>query len=217
MNASVRQARSEDLESIVNVHMRAFRGFFLTMLGHRFLFELYRGFLCIRDGRLLVAEIDGVIAGFVAGTFDPKSFFRTLLVTRWFIFGWAAFGAALSRPKTVFPRLLGALWYRGEQPARDLVGALISAIAVDPRLGAAGIGTTLIRAFCDEAMRHGLDYVYLTTDRDGNESTNAFYRRNGFEIESQLQRADGRIMARYIRRLRFHTDECSESRTRLSE
>lgn len=201
MNIKIRPARREDLDSIIDVHLRAFQGFFLTMLGDRFLSELYQGFLTIRDGRLLVADVDGRIVGFVAGTFAPDKFFRTLLSTRWFGFGWAAVGAVLRRPHAVIPRLLSAVWYRGEPPSRLTAAGLLSSIAVDPRLSGLGIGTLLITAYCEEALKQGLAFVYLMTDRDRNEPTNLFYQRHGFEVESQVERRNGRVMIRYVRAL----------------
>jgi GNAT superfamily N-acetyltransferase len=181
--------------------MRAFRGFFLTTLGRRFLLELHHGFLRLPDGRLFVAEGDGSIAGFAAGTLAPDRFFRTLLVSRWFAFGWAAAGALIRHPLAVLPRLLAAVRYRGEPPARLTPAGLLSAIAVDPPLSGMGIGGMLISAYCEEAAQHGLRFVYLTTDRDDNESSNLFYQRHGFEAESQIRQRDGRIMMRYVRAL----------------
>jgi ribosomal protein S18 acetylase RimI-like enzyme len=204
MNIMVRPARAEDLDTIVDVHVRAFRGFFLTTLGRRFLSELYRGFLESVDGRLLVAEIDGGIAGFAAGTLAPDRFFRTLLFSRWFAFAWAAADAAIRRPQLVLPRLLAAVRYRGEPPARLTAAGLLSAIAVDPHLSGMGIGGKLISAYCEEASRRGLRFVYLTTDRDDNESSNLFYRRHGFQTESQIRRPNGRTMLRYVRALEHH-------------
>ena len=204
MKATVRPARAEDLDAIVAIHIRAFPGFFLTSLGRRFLFELYSGFLRSSAGRILVAETDGSITGFTAGTFTPDRFFRTLLVSRWFAFAWAAAGALLRNPLSVLPRLLAAVRYRGEPPVRLTAAALLSAIAVEPRLSGKGTGGMLISAYCEEAARHGLRFVYLTTDRDDNESSNLFYLRHGFEEESQIHRRNGRIMVRYVRPLTPH-------------
>jgi ribosomal protein S18 acetylase RimI-like enzyme len=201
MSLNVRPASAEDLAAIVGVHTRAFRGFFLTTLGPRFLFELYQGFLKSLDGRLLVAEDDEGIAGFTAGTFVPDRFFRTLLVSRWFAFAWAAARAVIQHPLVVLPRLLAAVHYRGEPPVQLPAAGLLSAIAVEPRLSGMGIGGMLVSAYCDEAWRHGLRFVYLTTDRDDNESSNLFYQRCGFKAESQIRRRNGRIMVRYTRAL----------------
>jgi ribosomal protein S18 acetylase RimI-like enzyme len=201
MNVIIRRAALQDLDPIVGIHTRAFRGFFLTTLKPRFLSELYRGFLERSDGHVIVADADGSIAGFAAGTFVPDRFFRTLLSTRWFAFGRAALGSAIQRPHLVLPRLLAALRYTGDAPKRLTAAGLLSAIAVEPMLSGQGIGGMLISAYCEEASRQGLRVVYLTTDRDGNEASHHFYRRHGFEAESQIRRRNGRIMIRYVRAL----------------
>lgn len=201
VNVNVRLGCEADLDTIVAIHMRAFPGSFLTRLGHPFLSEMYQWFLKRAEGRLLVAEVDGTIAGFVAGALCPESFFRKLLLTRWFAFAWASAGAALRQPQTVIPRLLSALQYRGERPPRMIRAALLSSIAVEPHASGLGIGTSLITAYCEEASQRGLRYVYLTTDRDANESANNFYLRHGFIVESEIRRYSGRFMIRYVRPL----------------
>jgi len=198
VSCAVRPARAADLPAIVAVHQRAFPGFFLTMLGPRFLAELYQGFLQRRSGRLLVADMEGYVAGFAAGTLSPDGFFRELLTARWLAFGWAALGAAVARPWTVVPRLLAAIRYRGDRPSRLPQAALLSSIAVDPSAARAGVGGTLLTAYCEEAWKEGLRYVYLVTDRDANEPVNRFYTRHGFAVESELRRQDGRMMVRYV-------------------
>lgn len=201
MKVNVRPALTEDLDAIASLHMRVFRGFFLPTLGHRFLLELYRGFLRCAEARLLVAEVHGSVAGFVAGAFAPDEFFRNLLLTRWLPLGWAAMGAAMQRPCVVIPRLLAALRFRGERPSRLTAAALLSAIAVDPRMSKLGIGAMLLTAYCDEASKRGVRYVYLTTDRDANDPANRFYVRHSFTVESEIQRRNGRVMIRYVRTL----------------
>jgi ribosomal protein S18 acetylase RimI-like enzyme len=217
MNVNIRPACGEDLDAIVGVHLRAFEGFPLTTLGPRFISELYQGFLTIGDGRLLVAEVNGKIVGVVAGTFAPDRFFRRLMAARWFRFGLAAIGAVTRRPRVVLPRLVAAIRYRGDPPSGLTAAGLLSSIAVDPQFSGLGIGTMLITAYCDEALKQGLRFVYLTTDRDGNESTNFFYRRHGFKVESQLRRPNGRVLIRYVRTLDCRSIRSSSCCDSLSE
>jgi len=199
VSTRVRPARADDIESIVALHTHAFPGFFLTTLGRRFLFELYRGFLQAPSGRLFVADVDGEIIGFAAGTLAPEQFFRNLVLARWFAFAWAALRAATRHPHAVIPRLVAALGYRGERPRRLSGAALLSSIAVDPRTTRAGIGSVLLTAYCEEVWKQHLQYVYLMTDRDVNEPANRFYLRHGFTVESEIRRRNGRIMVRYVR------------------
>jgi len=195
---TIRVARRDDLDAIVDLHMRAFPGFFLTTLGRRFLSEVYRGFLRHADALVLVAERNGAVAGFVAGTLAPERFFRTLVRARWFAFGCAAIGAALRRPNAVIPRLLSGLYYRGERPSRLPEAALLSSIAVEPNSSRSGIGATLLTAYCEQARMHGVRHVYLTTDQNSNDAAIRFYSRHGFNQESEIRRSNGRKMIRYV-------------------
>jgi ribosomal protein S18 acetylase RimI-like enzyme len=198
VNVSVRPARADDIERVVALHLRAFPGFFLTSLGRRFLSELYQAFSQQPAGRLLVAEVNGTVAGFAAGTLTPDRFFRDLLLTRSVAFCSAALSAAIRRPRSVVPRLLSALRYRGEGPPGIPRAALLSSIAVDPSVSRSGVGTMLLAAYCEEARKHGMRHVYLTTDRDRNEPVNRFYVRHGFIVESEIRRRDRRMMIRYV-------------------
>src|SRR5690606_7881749 len=74
---AIRPARPEDLGAIARLHVAAFPGAFLSLLGERFLRRYYRLVLESLHGRLLVAADDGAaepLAGFVAGTLDPAAF-----------------------------------------------------------------------------------------------------------------------------------------------
>jgi ribosomal protein S18 acetylase RimI-like enzyme len=107
----------------------------------------------------------------------------------------------MQRPRTVIPRLLSAVHYRRERPPRLAGAALLSSIAADPHASGAGIGATLLNAYCEEARKEGLRYVYLTTDRNANEPVKRFYERHGFKAEEEIQRPNGRVMVRYVRDL----------------
>jgi len=200
--STVRKATLADLPSIVTLHKIAFRGFFLTILGGTFLRELYRGFIVETDGVCWVAESElrdekVETVGFVAGTRCPNRFFRELLFKRGFRFALAALPGVAGHPLKVLPRVLSALWYRGDKPSAAPDGALLSSLGVNPSAGRRGIGKTLVNAFCEEAAALGAPAVYLTTDRDDNEAVNAFYRQLGFRIVATAIRR-GRTMNTYL-------------------
>lgn len=196
----VRDASVADLEQIVSAHARAFPGYFLTRLGPRFLSLMYRGFIDARDGIMLVAEDDGRIDGFVAGTTSPASFFRGLL--RHSLLFLVASSSALARePMLVTRRLMGAIAFRGEAPPALNDAALLSSIGVPPEASGRGTGRTLLEQFCARARLAGCRHVYLTTDRDGNPAVSRFYESFGFTLESMFRRPQNRWMKRYVLRL----------------
>jgi len=187
----------DDVDMVVKLHLRAFPDFFLSFLGPRFLREFYLAFLMDPVGMAFVArsEHDEVV-GVIVGPLDPRGFFGRLLRRRWWAFALAS-AAALLRKPAIAPRLIRALGYRGEAPT-DARRALLSSIAVDPSSQGAGIGRRLVECWLAEAKRRGAIGCCLTTDAQGNEAVNTFYRRVGWKLESTYTTPQGRIMDRYI-------------------
>ena len=184
-----------EARKVVAVHLRSFPGFFLTQLGPRFLVCLYEEILRDPTGIALVYKEQGLVRGFVAGTSEPKGFYRRLLARRWYRFALASVVPVLKRPAIV-PRLLRAFGRASEESGGRWSGLLMS-IAVDPKAQAAGIGTSLVHAFLAECRARGLESVHLTTDRSGNDCVNRFYLRLGFTIARVITTPQGRVMNEY--------------------
>jgi len=195
----VRPGGYSDLVQTVQVHKVAFPASFLTILGDRFLYELYLGFLRDESSIYLVAEEKGRQLGLVVGTTEPHGFFKRLLVRRWSAFLCAGFAALLRNPVRVAQRFLFALVYRGETPPGLDGATLLSSIAVAPAYGGRGFGAVLVDGFCAEAASRGSRSVYLLTDSGGNDRVNHFYVKCGFCLDSRIERQEQRIMNRYIR------------------
>ncbi len=189
---------NSDVVSVVNLHVRAFPGFFLSFLGPRFLKEFYRSFVFDSNGVALVAEESGTgrILGVVAGPVVPGGYFRRLLIRRWWAFCLASVGAVLCNP-LITPRLFRALFYRGEPPM-DKPRALLSSIAVAPEEQKRGIGQMLVKVWVDEVRKHGAAGCYLTTDAENNDAINGFYEGCGWKQLETFKTPEGRRMNRYV-------------------
>jgi GNAT superfamily N-acetyltransferase len=199
---NVAAATERDVPGIVAVHRDAFRDFFLTTLGERFLRRFYGAMVREPSALNFVGTVNGSLAGFVVGTTQPPRFFRKLLVRQGLGFCADALGAFVRRPWFVGRRLLRGLTYRGEAPQMRADAALVSSIAVLPVASGTGLGAALLNAFCDAAAQRGASSVYLLTDRDDNSGVNRFYLKAGFVLEAELTRSGKRSMNRYIRDLR---------------
>jgi len=128
----IRSAKEKDIEQIVSVHMRAFEGFFLTLMGREFLEELYRSFAVEEDGTCIVAVAQDRVVGFAAGTLYPERFFRKLRRKHWHTFLLRSLRVLFRRPFRTTRKLISALSYKGDQPRSHKEAALLSSIAVDP-------------------------------------------------------------------------------------
>jgi ribosomal protein S18 acetylase RimI-like enzyme len=195
----VRPGGADDLSQTVEVHKLAFPSSFLTILGDRFLYELYLGFLHDESSIYLIAEEKGQQFGLIVGTTDPRDFFKRLLASHWVAFLCAGFTGLLRNPVRVGKRFLFALGYRGETPRGLDAATLLSSVGVAPACSGRGFGALLVERFCQEAASRGSPLVYLLTDSGGNDAANRFYVKCGFSLDSRVERQERRIMNRYVR------------------
>ena len=83
---NIRRATLNDVDTIVKIHLDAFKGFFLTSLGSQFLKFYYSCFIKSSETVTMVAEEDGVIYGFSASTKACKGFNNRLIKSNLFAF-----------------------------------------------------------------------------------------------------------------------------------
>lgn len=198
----VRQAAENDIEAIVNIHISAFQGFFLTLLGPRFLKSLYMAFLKREYGILRVAiTAEGEVMGFAAGTVLPQSFFSQLRKEQWLSFFFKALPSLLKKPTIVVKKLYFALFYKGDEPASLSNVSLLSSIAVSPDMAGQSVGRLLITDFEAQVKRAGSRALYLTTDKVSNDKVVFFYERAGYQVECEFKQPSGREMLRLIKYL----------------
>lgn len=198
----IRDAFQEDISKIVEVHVKAFSGFFLTSLGSRFLTRLYEGFLSKREGLLRVAIIDGRIVGFSAGTTAPVSFFAELRRDKWLSFLCAAIPGLIRNPIVVLKKLYNAFFYKGDSVESLNSAALLSSIAVEPDFKGQSIGKLLLEDFEHQVtQRSDLHHVYLITDKFGNVSVINFYKKLQYVEDSEFSQSGNRVMLRFIKKI----------------
>jgi len=190
------------LNDVVEIHMEAFPGFFLTLLGRPFLTELYRGFIVSESAVLLVSiDSDGNALGFAAGAINPKLFFSKLRRKRSMHFLCASMKALILNPLVVINKLFYAAFYNGDKSNEIEGGALLSSIGVRPGISGEGIGSILLKCFEKSLSIVNVPRAYLMTDKEGNESVLYFYKKHGYEVESVMKKSDGRIMCRLVKEL----------------
>ncbi len=187
---------SKDISRVVEVHLQSFPEFFLSTLGPRFLSLYYRGVVDAPEGIAFVSLNEtGSPAGFVAGTSNPRGFYKRLLKRDWLKFSFASVSTLLRNPRAV-RRVARGLLHPGKNPVGDDVAGLFS-IGVLPELQGTGAGKKLVHAFLEEARKRGCSKVFLTTDRDDNESVNQFYEKLGFAVGREFTTQEGRNMNEY--------------------
>jgi ribosomal protein S18 acetylase RimI-like enzyme len=196
-NDKVRNATVRDLPGIVEIHQKAFSNFFLTRLGAEFLRRYYSLVLTYHSGIVLVGEGQSGLKGFACGFVDPADFYQTMWHTR-LTFAVPVISALLRHPSLISKVLYGVQRIQtppSEWPDRSCE---LSSIAVAPETSGNGLGKSLIEAFLRHAQAMDARCVYLTTDADGNDSVNAFYRDVGFRHTRRFLQREGRWMNEYV-------------------
>lgn len=190
--------KTAHVDQVVRVHLQSFPGFFLTVMGPRFLRLLYGEILKSPDHVAFVAldEASDMIIGFVAGVTKQSNFYGRLARQNWFNFALVSIPVVLRHP-TIVPRLLRAFTY-SKKTQSAAAQALLMSIAVLPGSMGRGIGQLLANQFLTAMWRQGIMSVSLTTDRVNNERTNRFYHKLGFEIARTYVTPEGRWMNEYV-------------------
>lgn len=188
----------DDVPELAKLHIRAFPGFFLSILGEPFLRQFYTGFVGDPTAITVVAVQGDRLHGAVVGTSSPTGFFARLLRRRLLPLILAGASASIRRPQAI-RQLLRAARYRGEAggPAD---GALLSSICVDPAARGRGVGAGLVHKWCDLAAL-AAPSAYLSTDAIDNDAANGFYRGLGWQLQHTYTTPEGRRMNRYVKRL----------------
>ena len=201
MEASIRKATKQDIDGIVKIHQEAFKDFFLTSLGRRFLNLYYSTFIKSDDGVVYCAEREGEIAGFSACSYESRGFNTKLIKSNIVGFGLEAFGLLFVRPKAIL-RLVKNLNKEDSTGTVKDDGsyAELYSIAVNPSCQGGGVGKLLLTATEADVMEHN-DKISLTTDYYDNEKTIGFYRSQGYEDYYEFTTYPKRRMWRLIKEL----------------
>lgn len=194
----IRAMRSSDLHAVVELHQKAFPGFFLTRMGPKFIHCYYQAVLDFNASISLVAthQDSKKLYGFVVGFSDQKGFYELFAQRRNQMI--LAILRALLRDPWLVPLIIQNKRRVEAQAKLNVSAGELSSIAVDKQGN--GIGGKLLKAFMDEALSAGLTEIELTTDAQENSKVKMFYEKSGFSLEKIEKRA-GRELCRYSRRL----------------
>ena len=200
MEITIRQAKRDDLGTIVKIHDGAFPNFFLTSLGDGFLKLYYRSVMTSPDGLLLVCQCDNEIIGFCAGTLLSAGFNARLIKSN--LLSYIRQGIRL-----VFPHPL-RIWHLYKNLSKENPDfgdngeyAELLSIGVDPNRQGSGAGKKMLKALEEEVGKKGGSMLSLTTDYEKNEKAIGFYLSLGYQKWYDFVTYPNRRMFRMIKQL----------------
>jgi hypothetical protein len=191
----IRDMFSDDIDSVVKIHQKAFKGFFLERMGPEFLSVYHH---CVFDYAQSVALVHvnekGVVDGFVAGYENPTQFYAALRSAKRKLVR-PVFVALARRPWLILKVLSNFVRVRESSTSLYSQGVIeLGTIGVVNSGG--GAGGELIRAFIEKSWSLGAHSINLTTDRDDNERAHKFYLKHHF-VNSGFEYREGRVLTRY--------------------
>ena len=197
---NIRKATINDVDTIVEIHLDAFKGFFLTSIGSDFLKFYYTCFVKSSETVTMVAEEEGIVYGFSASTKVCKGFNSRLIKSNLFAFGMLSLKMLFSSPKSLI-RLAKNLTKKGEGVEDNEDYAELYSIGVSKSAQGKGVGKKLLAASEEILKKEGVDRVSLTTDYYNNESAVGFYHSMGYETLYEFVTYPNRKMYRLIKTL----------------
>lgn len=135
--------RLERWRAVAELHAASIDRGFLSSLGVPFLTQLYRAIDESPESVLLVRELDGKVAGFVAGSIGMAPVRRALLRRPWSLL--AALAPALVRPRMLVGLLEVVRATARASGRKDLPQAELLSLAVDPDHRRQGLAESLYR------------------------------------------------------------------------
>lgn len=197
---NIRKATINDVDTIVEIHLDAFKGFFLTSLGSAFLKFYYTCFVKSSETVTMVAEEEGIVYGFSASTKVCKGFNSRLIKSNLFAFGMLSLKMLFTSPKALI-RLAKNLTKKGEGVEDNEDYAELYSIGVSKSAQGKGVGKKLLTASEEILKKEGVRRVSLTTDFDHNEQAVGFYHSMGYETLYEFVTYPNRKMYRLIKTL----------------
>lgn len=178
----VRRADATDAGAAARLHAEQISEGFLALLGPGFLGHLYRRITRTDGSFLLVAADDSRVVGFVAGSDDVGSLYRSFVRHDGLRAGLGVAGPLIRN----WRRVLETLRHGADDGVGRGRGTELLAIAVDATAQGSGVGGSLVDAFIDEVDRSGGRSAYVVVASD-NRGAIRLYERAGFVTASEFE------------------------------
>lgn len=171
----IRLAKKNDARYISNIHKEEISQGFLSSLPLSFLAKLYEEI--IQSGVCVVAETQGRVVGFVAGTCNLNALFRSFLLHAFFP---AVF---ILLPQIFSFRKLKGIFEALRYPSRnsDLPQAELLMIAVHKEFQSQGVARSMLKEFIEQMRKRGVKEFRVMVGKDLL-SAIRLYESSGFQF-----------------------------------
>jgi ribosomal protein S18 acetylase RimI-like enzyme len=177
---TIRVFSFNDVGLIAELHKKAFSNFFLANLGYKFLVNFYKAILNDPNSINIGLFENELLIGFAVGSKRSKSFYKNLFIKNFIELSFSAVVPLISNPNNIV-RLLTSLISFSKSNLDIIDDSVLLSICIDPNCSSKGFGKILLTEFEKRAFKYS-KIITLTTDADDNDYVNAFYSKNGYEL-----------------------------------
>lgn len=187
----IRLAEKKDALAVSEIHKKEIGKGFLSSLPAAFLEKLYLA--TIESDFIVVAENEGIVSGFIAGTADIKKlysvflkryFFYSVVVLFFKIFNFSA-----------FKKIIENLFYPNKE--QDFPVAELLTIAVKKEFQNNGLAVKMLEVFLREMRNRGMIIFKVIVGENLNPAIK-FYEKNGFKFLKNINLHSGESSRVYI-------------------
>lgn len=185
------------INQVVEIHIKAFPGFFLSELGNEVLRVFYKSLLRDKTTIFYGVKIEGELVGFFVASLDPKGLYTRMFLKNISRFILPLFLSFLKNLNFVKRMIISIMSSNKKNVSPSYTTSLLS-ICVSPAYSGKGVGKILLNTLEKELLLHKTHGYYLTTDANNNNATNQFYLNFGFKLFGIYSQGK-RIMNIYIK------------------
>jgi len=196
----VRPITNKHIDSVVTIHLDAFKGFFLTDLGEDFLYTYYDSVRKNDRGLLLGCFEDDKLLGFCASTKLSAGFNSYLVKKNLIQFIKNGFLLLFKKPLALV-HISKNFTKLSSNCSDDGKYAELLSIAVSTSAQGKGIGKILLSHLELVLREMNIELLSLTTDYNDNDKTLKFYNSLDYEVLYDFIAYPERKMYRLIKKL----------------
>lgn len=189
----IKDIDNASIKDVVRIHESAFKGFFLTSLGPKFLAAYYKAVNKENEGVLKGCYDGDKLVGFCSGTLKCRGFNSKIIKENFIRFCFVGIYLLFTNPIALM-RLKNNLQKEDSNYNDDGNYAELTSIGVDSTCQGKGVGHILLNEFESYCRQKGCSEITLTTDYNGNDCVVNFYQNNGYQIWYNFITYPNRIM-----------------------